>query len=197
MPYSSPKDLPPTVAALPEHAKTIWMAAFNGAFDPKVANEEKAFRIAWGAVKTAGYAKDDKGDWVKKNAAMIDVLKIDEEHRLVSGWFSVIEEGGQPVEDGEGDVIMLDDLRKAAHQFIGDARVAKLMHGGAQVGEVVDSIVLSPDIQKALGIDLGKVGWFGTMHITDDRVWARVKSGDLAAFSIGGTGERVALDPAA
>ena len=48
------------------------------------------------------------------------------------------------------------------------------------------------DVQKALGIDLGKVGWFGAMRFRDDEVWAAVKSGKFRAFSIGGTGVREA-----
>ena len=45
-------------------------------------------------------------------------------------------------------------------------------------------------MQKALGVDLGKVGWFIGLKIEDDGVWKRVKSGELAAFSFGGRGVR-------
>ena len=55
-----------------------------------------------------------------------------------------------------------------------------------EAGGIVASIVFTEDLQKQLGIDLGKVGWFGTYKVTDDEVWEKVKSGDLPMFSIGG-----------
>ena len=55
-----------------------------------------------------------------------------------------------------------------------------------EAGGIVASIVFTEDIQEHLGVDLGKVGWFGTYKVTDDEVWERVKSGDLPSFSIAG-----------
>jgi hypothetical protein len=62
------------------------------------------------------------------------------------------------------------------------------MHDGKQIGEVVESVVLTHDLQKALGIDLQKVGWFIGMKILDDETWAKFKDGTFKAFSIGGSG---------
>lgn len=121
------------------------------------------------------------------------ITKLDEELRLAYGWFSVIEENGQAVVDRQGDVIGEATLRKAAHDFIVDARAGKVMHRGKRVADIVDSIVLTKEVQKALGIDLGKVGWFGAMRFRDEDAWRRVKSGELAAFSIGGHAETVDL----
>ena len=72
MPYSNMSELPEAVKALPEHAQTIWMSAFNASYEQY--GEEKAFAIAWSAVEKAGYKKE--GDkWVK--AAVDDFpLKI-------------------------------------------------------------------------------------------------------------------------
>jgi hypothetical protein len=118
------------------------------------------------------------------------ITKVDEDQRLVSGWFSVIEDGGERVVDAQGDVISEAALVKAAHDFMRDSRAGKAMHQGRRAADVVESIVFTRDLQKALGIDLGKVGWFATMKVRDDEVWKRVKSGELCAFSIGGTGRR-------
>lgn len=118
------------------------------------------------------------------------VTKIDDEQKIAYGWFSVIEEGGQPVVDTQGDIITEPTLIKAVHGFILDSRAGKLMHNGQRVADVVDSIVFAKDLQKALGVDLGKVGWFGGMKFRDDAIWQRVKSGELPAFSIGGYGKR-------
>lgn len=118
------------------------------------------------------------------------ILKMNEDQHLVYGWASIVEEGGEAVTDHHGDVIEPDELTKAAHQFVKDYRKAKVMHDGASIGEVVESIVFSHDIQKALGINLNKVGWFVGLKVHDDEVWKQFKSGELAMFSIGGYGER-------
>jgi hypothetical protein len=125
------------------------------------------------------------------------IAKLDDEARVAYGWFSVIEdEDGRAVVDGQGDVIDERTLTKAAHEFVVDARAGKVMHKGRRVADLVESIVFTKDVQGALGIDLGIVGWFGAMKFRDNSAWARVKSGELAAFSIGGLGRRVAVEDA-
>ena len=114
-----------------------------------------------------------------------DIFKVDLEKRLVTGWFSVIKEDGEVVIDNQGDVILEETLEKAAHQFMQESRMGGHMHE-TEAGGIVESIVFTEDKQKQLGIELGKVGWFGTYKVFDDSVWERVKSGDLPMFSIGG-----------
>lgn len=123
-----------------------------------------------------------------------DILKSDEDQRLVYGWASIIYENGEPVTDSQGDIIAEDDLLEAAHNYVSQYREAKAMHEGSQIGEVVESLVFTADVQKALGIDLGKVGWFIGMKISDDAVWARFRAGEFAAFSVGGKGRRIEID---
>ena len=120
----------------------------------------------------------------------VGLIKSNAKKRLVYGWASVATKGGEVVEDQQGDVIDdIDNLREVVHDFMG-SRVGKAMHEGAQVGTIVDSIVLDRDLQDALGIDLGMEGWFVGYKVTDDAVWDRVEKGELAAFSIGGEGVR-------
>jgi cation transport regulator len=65
MPYASNDELPPSVRDhLPDHAKDIFVAAFNSAFEEYGGDEEAAFRIAWAAVKRS-YVKEG-GEWVPK-----------------------------------------------------------------------------------------------------------------------------------
>lgn len=127
------------------------------------------------------------------SSAPIDVLKSNDDQRTVTGWASVIEENGVPVVDFQGDVIDEGDLEKAAHNFVMDERAGKLMHQGKRVADVVASFPMTKDIQKALGIDLKKVGWLITMKIRDEELWKRVKAGEFPAFSIGGHGRREAI----
>lgn len=91
--------------------------------------------------------------------------KADNTGRFVRGWASVVSEGGQPVTDHQGDIITIDELRKAAHAFVCDARVAKAMHSGQQVGEVVESVVIDDAFAKAVGMSDGKRGWWIGMQI--------------------------------
>jgi cation transport regulator len=76
MPFSSLADLPQQVKdPLPHHAEEIFLAAFNSAWDqydqPEErrdgdTREETAFKVAWSAVKKAGYQKDEaSGKWHK------------------------------------------------------------------------------------------------------------------------------------
>ena len=116
----------------------------------------------------------------------VTVLKLDEEKRLVYGWFSVVEKGGEPVVDTQDHIIEEAVLQKAVHNFITQSRVGKVMHEGGQASVLVDSMVFTKDVQKALGIDLGMVGWFGAFKVLDDAAWEAAKKGELPAFSIGG-----------
>jgi len=120
-----------------------------------------------------------------------EISKLNEDKQIVYGWASVIEDGGKPVVDSQGDVISVDDLTKAAHNFISTCRAAKALHDGEQIGEFVESLVFTHDIQKSLGIDLGKVGWFVGFKVNDPEVWKGVKAGRFKMLSIGGSGKRV------
>jgi hypothetical protein len=120
--------------------------------------------------------------------------KADSGGRFVRGWASVASVDGKPVEDWQGDVIAMEELRKAAHRFVTEARVAKAMHKGAQVGEVVESVIIDDAFAKALGIADNRRGWWIGMQINDEKVQKRVASGELKAFSIGGRGKRKKLE---
>jgi hypothetical protein len=116
--------------------------------------------------------------------------KADTTGRFVRGWASVVSENGQAVEDWQGDIISIDEIRKAAHQFVTDARVAKAMHEGGKVGEVVESVIIDDAFAKALGVSDGRRGWWIGMEITDPAIQEQVRIGKLRAFSIGGRGRR-------
>jgi Putative phage serine protease XkdF len=130
----------------------------------------------------------------------VPILKADEELRTVYGWASVINEAGSVVTDHQGDQITEAELVRAAHEFVGASRHGGLLHAqGAdglphRGGEVVESLVLTPDVQKAIGVDLKKTGWFIGYRVADDDAWALVKDGTLRSFSIGGKASRVPVE---
>lgn len=66
MPYDTRSDLPDSVRDnLPAHAQDIFKEAFNSAWDEYDHDEQRAFRVAWSAVKDV-YEKDADGNWTKK-----------------------------------------------------------------------------------------------------------------------------------
>lgn len=159
------------------------------------------------ATTVAGTATGEVGgSWLgrrfdKRDAFNLDVdfCKRDDEERIVYGFASVIEDNGKVVTDRQGDQIPVAELVKAAHNFMLNSRTGGQMHvrKGSQavkIGDVVESVVLRPELQQALGIDLKKTAWLIGVKVADDEVWDRVKKGELRAFSIGGRGKRKKLD---
>lgn len=76
MPYKTTNELPGSVKnVLPNHAQDIYKEAFNSAYDQYDSPEERrggadreetAHRVAWSAVKKAGYEKGSDDKWHKK-----------------------------------------------------------------------------------------------------------------------------------
>lgn len=66
MPYKTISELPDNLSKLPEHAKEIYMKAFNSAFE-KTSEEPQSHAIAWTAVERS-YEKNKEGNWVTKEA---------------------------------------------------------------------------------------------------------------------------------
>ena len=114
------------------------------------------------------------------------ILKADDEQRMVYGWASVVTEKGEPVIDRQGDMIAPDTLVRAVNKFMEHVRVGKEMHKGDQIGEVIQSMPITKEIGESLGIQSDREGWIVAFKVYNDDVWAKVKSGELAAFSIGG-----------
>lgn len=70
MPYTTNKDLPDSVFKhLPAAAQTIFRKAFNAAYH-EYPTEEQAFKVAWAAVKKAGYKKGTGDKWIKKTTIL-------------------------------------------------------------------------------------------------------------------------------
>ncbi len=76
MPFKSTNELPPGVKDhLPKHAQDIYKEAFNSAYEQYdkpserregADREETAHKVAWSAVKKAGYSKGSDNQWHKK-----------------------------------------------------------------------------------------------------------------------------------
>lgn len=125
------------------------------------------------------------------------VLKRDDEERLVYGWAYVSTDKGEISLDHSGEFIRPEQIAKSATNFMLSMRTAKRMHSGGKIGEVVHSMPLTHEISKALGIQSDREGWLVAIKVYDDQVWQDVKSGKLAAFSIGGRALKEFTDDAA
>ena len=149
--------------------------------EPSVDRIEALRAIVQEVLKEAGTAVVDMTKNIEGK-----ILKTDDEQRMVYGWASVVTEDGEAVVDRQGDVIEAATLVKAVNEFMEHVRVGKAMHTGEQVGTVVHSLPITKEIGDALGIQSNREGWVVAYKVFDDTVWDMVKSGELAAFSIGG-----------
>lgn len=189
MPFSTTRELPESVKnVLPQAAQRIWMHAFNAALEEH-GSESRAARIAWGAVKNAGFEKDpDTGKWHKKAMEFV-ITKTDDEQGRVFGWANVaVAADGNPVVDLQEDIIDEVELEKAAYRFMAQYQNAGEMHQRTGVAKVIESMVFTLEKQEALGIPPGTVpvGWWLGLEIIDPSVKKAVRERTLTAFSIGG-----------
>ncbi len=63
------ENLPDTIKKMPEHARTMWMAAYNSEYEQSGGDEEKCNATAWAAVKQK-YEKGADGMWHEMKAAL-------------------------------------------------------------------------------------------------------------------------------
>jgi phage head maturation protease len=70
------------------------------------------------------------------------------------------------------------------------------MHTGKMTGRVIHSLPITKEIGESLGIQSDREGWVVAYKVYDDDVWDKVKSGELAAFSIGGRAIKEKLEDA-
>jgi cation transport regulator len=70
MPYDNINELPKSVRNLPSRAKTLYMKAFNSAWEENdeladAAREKASHEAAWSAVKLEYEKNENTGEWVK------------------------------------------------------------------------------------------------------------------------------------
>lgn len=133
--------------------------------------------------------EDDEDDEDAPEAALkrvyIPIEKANEEQQTVTGVVLRPE-----ITDAQGDIYDSDVIRKAAHEFLANYnRGTKLglQHKEFKTGRfaLVESYLAPMDF--ALGTSLVHSGsWVMTVKVLDPKIWALVKSGKIAGFSIGG-----------
>lgn len=131
-----------------------------------------------------------------KTGTELEVVKLDETRHRITGFAMIsCNKNGEPVYDLQGDHIPPDELVKAVQDFssiVGEYRVDD-MHDRSDTGRVVESMVLTAELQKALGIPEGTqpIGWLVTVEVPKAE-FELVKAGKRPMFSIEARAERVA-----
>lgn len=123
------------------------------------------------------------------------ISKLDNEQRLVFGWASVAtEKSGKPLTDLHEDIIPVPEIEKAAYEYVLYSRRGGEMHKKTRgVMDLVESVCFTKEKCQAMGIPEGTIAdgsWWVGFKIASQDAWDLVKSGDYAAFSIGGRAVR-------
>ena len=118
------------------------------------------------------------------------LTKIDTDRQIAFGWAYTAQIGEKLIIDHSGDFIdeeAIPFLEDAVYEFVLESREADEMHERfTGVGKIVESVILTPEKMKAMGIEGERVGWWVGFKVEDEGVWAKVKDGTYAAFSIRG-----------
>lgn len=177
------------------HAQMLFAYTVNKALRSGFTKTRAYAKGVWELVQ-AGYSKNEKtGVWERREEQtmtlkMKKVSKLEDDKRQVFGFFSVVEVGGMPVVDLQGDVITVEDIEKAAYRYMQFSRMGDDRHDERCKAVLIESMVFTKEKQQALGIDLGMVGWWGGFKVIDNGLWENFKSGKYEGFSIGGRGHR-------
>lgn len=119
-------------------------------------------------------------------AITTEVLKVDDSLGLVFGWAIVSKVDGEPYVDTQDDVIPEDVALKAIAKFMEGERVAKAMHVGDRVGQVVMAWPMTEEIMKAMEIQCAKTGVMVAMKPDNPDMLKAYSSGLMTGFSVGG-----------
>lgn len=118
---------------------------------------------------------------------------VGDEH-LVFGWASMAtDENGTAIIDADGDIIEPAELEQGAYEFVLEWRGGCEEHDRDKglVSELIESVVFTPEKCAAMGITQPMpVGWWVGFKVFDETTWAKIKSGELTMFSIGGKAKR-------
>lgn len=129
------------------------------------------------------------------------ISKMDEDKRQVFGWASLSTVDGQEVIDLQDDHVALDEIEKAAYDYVVNSRKGGDMH--TRIGDeplhtsdMIESMIVTPEKLAQMGVPADVVtkmhtGWWVGYQVNDDKQWNQVKKGERTGFSIHGTGRRV------
>lgn len=127
------------------------------------------------------------------------IAKVEEAERLVFGFASLSKRAdGTLVEDQQDDSIEPAMLEKAVYDFVLESRAADEMHTGPVKGQLVESIVFTPEKLTKMGLPADAIPcrWWVGFQVTPE-AFAKVQSGEYQFFSIAGDADRVPVEATA
>ena len=184
MPYSSVSELPKGVQDLPGHAKKIFMSAFNAAYK-QYNSEEKAFKVAWAAVKNKYKKEGDK--WVTKSFEFDEVFADEFEFKSENENFYVEGILSTTGLDNVKDYITPECLNDMFDQIeIGSP--VKVMTGGLEHEHVLEDTRIMPTskiVEKNLKDGKLRIkAMINKSHPKFENIWGSIKDGFYNGFSI-------------
>lgn len=129
-----------------------------------------------------------------------EISKMDTEKRQVFGWASIVEIDGRPVVDLQGDIMTVEEIEKAAYDYVRKSRVGGNQHERdgdrpRHVSDLVESFLVTPEKKAQMGLpDSVPTGWWVGFQINDEGTWEQVKKGERTGFSIHGSGSRKSVE---
>lgn len=114
------------------------------------------------------------------------VKKVDTEIGVVFGFAIVSTINGADYYDTQGDNIPEGSMLKASVSYFSGDRIAKDMHQGGPVGQVVFGFPLTAEIAKSLEIETVMTGLIVGMKPESEELLQKYKTGEYQGFSIGG-----------
>ncbi len=125
-----------------------------------------------------------------EKVVVIDILKADEERRLVYG--AVLKPG---VKDSQGDKSTEKEVELAAHRFLKSKISGVAMDEEHERDVTTDEACpvesyITQDVMKMGDKELPKGTWIMAAHVPDDEMWEKVKKHEINGFSVKGWGKR-------
>lgn len=117
----------------------------------------------------------------------VAVEKVSDELGIVFGFAMVCKINGEDYYDLHGDHITEKGMLEATAEFMSGDRIAKDLHRGSSVGQVLFGFPLTTEIAKSMGITSERHGYMVGMKPFDDAILAKYRSGEYKDFSMGGS----------
>jgi cation transport regulator len=181
MPYKDVSELPSSVKdVLPEHAQSIFMAAFNSAFKSGK-DEETCFKIAWGAVKKSYKKVGDMWEEMKNMQTLamfmnVEIINANHEailqtlNRDIGGYYFPAEVFANNVQDWSEIPIIYATNHPDVKLFVESPQLALDKIKGRIVGKVT-----MPRVDIA-----GHPRLMGNMDITDQEINRFISEGKIS-----------------
>lgn len=127
---------------------------------------------------------------VSKRLRLSGVTKV-ASRRQVFGFAYTSVLNGEPVVDHDKDMVLPEELEKAAYNFVANHRVGGQEHQRMGVAHCIESAYIDAAKARGMGLDETKdIGWWIGFQVTDAETWAAVERGELQEFSFGGEAQR-------